>query len=155
MTTMVKRESLEGVIEIDTKANKLGAKVRHFISDNYAKIHVVNAATYLALTIATFTQPLPETFIPDYAAHIGVYAGLAATVERALNAVDTKFTDKFSPTIAFVSCYAIANGLEWYQSVLPERVANVTDVYSGGLGAAIGIFIWPVHDEFLQKTQIK
>ena len=163
MIATAKDRSLESVIDLDTKADKFSTKVANFISNNYAKINAANAAVYLALTVATFTQPLPA-IVPDYAAHIGVYAGLAATFERALAARNTEIMDKYSALIAIISGAAIANGLEFYQSTLPDRVTSAVDVISGTLGAGIGALAWPFYEAhiekdpyeaYLEKNQIK
>ena len=151
MIATAKDGSLESVIDLETKADKLSTRVSNFISNNYFKINAANAAAYLALTVATFTQPLPA-IVPDYVAHMGVYAGLAATFERALAATNTELMDKLGPTIAIISCGAIANGLELYQSGLLDRVANSADVFNGIYGAIIGGFIWPLYEVYLDKN---
>src|SRR3990172_3024616 len=120
MIATAKDGSLESVIDLETKADKLSTRVSNFISNNYAKINAANAA---------------------------------ASLERALAATNTELMDKLGPTIAIISCGAIANGLELYQSGLLDRVANSADVFNGIYGAIIGGFIWPLYEVYVEKDE--
>jgi len=76
---------------------------------------------------------------PDHILHAGEYFGLAILVARALNGGLQRPISSRSLLLAFLFCVIYAVSDEIHQMFVPNRYADLTDVLSDVVGAALGL----------------
>lgn len=76
---------------------------------------------------------------PDHILHAGEYFGLAILVARALNGGLQRPISFRSMLLALLFCLFYAVSDEIHQMFVPNRFADVNDVLSDAVGAALGL----------------
>jgi VanZ family protein len=76
---------------------------------------------------------------PDYLEHSIEYLGLSLLTARALNDGLRRTVPRRTLVLSFLLCVGYAIGDEIHQMFVPNRLADVRDVLSDAVGAAIGL----------------
>ncbi len=78
---------------------------------------------------------------PDYVEHGAEYGGLAILLARALNNGLRHPLSFRVLLVTFLLCVAYGASDEFHQKFVPNRFADVTDVLSDSVGAAVGLTV--------------
>jgi VanZ family protein len=88
---------------------------------------------------------------PDHLLHAAEFFGLAILVARALNRGLQRLIPARTMLLAFLCCVLYAVSDEIHQMFVPNRYADVSDVLSDAVGAAVGL----VGLHFMQRLVLR
>ena len=96
---------------------------------------------YVALIfyLSSLSDITLATPYPDHILHAGEFFGLSILVARALNGGLQRPISSRTLLLAFLFCVLYAVSDEIHQMFVPNRYADLTDVLSDVVGAALGL----------------